>query len=89
MRTVGGMEFPTCREDFERWRAEIHYRVLARDMLLIARTRVEGRWRCYAVTVAGQNHDIEASTAWQRGTAVTEAIARAAFPRFAHLPYAS
>ena len=90
MKTIGPFTFPdqSSREEAEAWEQTVCYLALHRTFLLIATTRIEGKWKCYGTPVPGHSHERE-KLLWKReGLDVGEAIARAAFPRFAAIPYA-
>ena len=62
---------------------------LAPDILVCARTRVEGCWRAYIASTVFIDHERPAAigTVLDYGTKLEESIARALFPGFADLPY--
>jgi hypothetical protein len=62
-------------------------RTLHRQVMVIARTRIEGTWKAYCFPVPGRNHD-EEETLWrEHGSQVRERVARALFPEFDSLRY--
>ncbi len=69
----------------------IHFVALDTRVLVVARTRVEGSWAAYVGPVAGHSHDNEKYEVLQRGTKLSEPLARFVF-RYRHeltdLPYA-
>jgi hypothetical protein len=62
--------------------------VLCRDVIVVAKTRIEGTWAAYIGSVAGQNHDIEWREVLKEGCKLPEDLARTIFPSFKELPYA-
>ena len=66
----------------------IHVRALSRGILVVAVTRIEGRWKAYIGVVPGVNHDNEWREVWKDGDQLEERFARPMFPEFDHLPYA-
>lgn len=85
MITIDGFKFPDSPED--KWEPYIIYTALNSTTLLVAKTRIEGEWSCYCVTVPGKSHETEKHM-WQiHGTKIRERIARAAFPDFENIPY--
>jgi hypothetical protein len=63
---------------------------LARKVIAVAKTRIEGAWAAYIDAVPGENHDNEEDVVLRNGAKLYEPIARALFPRepFKTLPYA-
>ena len=90
MRQLGQFDFPeqgNAQESFD-WRVSIIVRALNRDVLAVAVTRIEGRWKAYYGVVAGQNHDTEWQEIRRNGATLTEPVALAIFPEFEGVPYA-
>lgn len=79
---------PTTREEALGWTPTVRIVALARDVLVVARTRIEGRWKAYCAAVPGKNHDHEWQAVLDQGCPLRKEIARAIFPVFADLPYA-
>ena len=67
---------------------QIVWHTLARDILVVARTRVEGTWKAYIASTNERSHKDAVPAVLDRGTAVKEPIARYLFPHFKDLPYA-
>ena len=85
---IAGHSFPLNQKAAEHWEPVFRHFPLHSQFLLIAKTRIEGKWACYGTPVPGIRHDQEIYL-WERdGNKVGETIARAAFPEFADLPYA-
>lgn len=61
---------------------------LARDILVVARTRVEGTWKAYIGSTGEWSHKNSVGAILDHGTAVREPLARVIFPHFKKLPYA-
>ena len=87
MTTIAGFKFPTTPEEATTWKPFFDHTAIHHNCLLVAKTRIEGSWSCYAVIVPGQNHDREKHLWQDHGTKIRERIARAAFPGFDELPY--
>ena len=87
MKTIGRIDFPECREEALEWEPTMRVLALHRQVLAVARTRVECEWSCYVFPVAGKNHDDE-KDAWKtEGCKQTADVARALFPAFEEIPY--
>ena len=71
--------------DFE---PEVFWHTLARDVVVVARTRVEGTWKAYISSTDERNHEDAIPEVLAHGTKVREPIARYLFPHFKELPYA-
>ena len=88
MKQIGPIQFPTTEEEAAVWMPGLRHHAIHSRVLLVAKMRVEGAWACYCTPVPGQRHEAEIHL-WQLdGSKTTEAIARAAFPQFADIPYA-
>ena len=63
---------------------------LARQVLVVATTRIEGTWKAYCDAVPGENHDDEWQKVLEDGCQVSERVARVLFPHgvFADKEYA-
>jgi hypothetical protein len=85
---LGGFRFPHPGPHAQEWERTIRRIALDRNVLMVATTRIEGAWKCYIGPVPGRNHDEEWIEVFSSGSTVPEAIARAAFPAFADIPYA-
>lgn len=66
----------------------VERRPLARRVLAVARTRIEGTWAAYCDAVPGEAHDREQEAVLQHGAKLPETYARTLFPRFDGMPYA-
>jgi hypothetical protein len=61
---------------------------LAQRVLVVASTRVEGKWAAYIDAVLGVDHEEESDEVLKRGCKLPENIARLLFCEFKNLPYA-
>lgn len=66
----------------------IRSRALARRVLAVARTRIEGAWAAYIDAVPGDDFAAETAAVLDHGQKLTEGLARTLFPEFNDLPYA-
>lgn len=88
MKITGGFSFPTSVEEAKDWQPIFRTQCLHWRVMMVAKTRCEGAWKCYCTPVPGVSHDAEVHL-WQRdGTQVEEKFARVLFPEFDDLPYA-
>ena len=87
MIEVAGFTFPESREELDNWNPEQYRRMLHRQVMVVARTRIERRWKAYCFPVPGLNHDDEEYLWESEGVAIPEAVARALFPFFKDLKY--
>jgi len=67
---------------------EIFGVTLARDIMVVSRTRVEGAWCAYIKSVAGTDHSKEWQQVAEQGVKLEERVARAIFPRYRDMEYA-
>ena len=81
-------EFPKTPEEAKGWKPCFERHAIHSQVLLVAKTRIEGTWKAYCVPVPGVNHEEEQKMWQEYGTPMTEKMARAAFPRFEEVPYA-
>ena len=89
MRKIGNLWFPEAgHKDIDKWRPYIICRALNRDVLAVARSRIEGAWAAYIGAVPGQRHGDEWQAVAREGGKLQEDVARAIFPEFAGVPYA-
>ena len=72
----------------ETWTPVVTRRALARRVLAIARTRIEGSWAAYIDAVPGINHELEQDEVLHNGEKLMEETARSLFPSFNEIPYA-
>jgi len=80
--------FPTTPEEAQAWKETFTRRALHFQVLVVAKTRIEGAWAAYIFPVPGQNHDRE-WPAWETdGEKLPKGVALAIFPEFEGLPYA-
>jgi hypothetical protein len=80
--------FPKSTAEANAWTPRLWYRALASRVLVVAITRIEGRWRAMVDAVDGVRHDQELIPVREYGAVLDEAIARAIFPGLADVPYA-
>lgn len=88
MKKIGQFDFPETQEDMAQWAPSMTHIAMHRNVLLVARTRVEGTWACYCTPVPGINHDNERYLWETDGVKTSQKIARASFPQFDSVPYA-
>ena len=88
MKTIGGYQFPETTAEASDWKTIQRRLMLHRNVMVIARTRIEGTWKAYCFPVPGMNHDQEEYLWETEGDKVAEPIARAMFPCFIDVPYA-
>jgi len=70
------------------WEPVTRVHPLHRNILAVAKTRVEGAWAAYIDVVPGINHDSEYGDVLLNGNKLMEATARTLFPLFKDVPYA-
>ena len=70
------------------WAKQYAVVALHHQILAVAVTRIEEKWKAYVAPVAGINHDDEWKEVWQHGAQLPEDVAAALFPGFATLTYA-
>lgn len=88
MKTIGGLPFPETKDEADAWRPIVRVKVLHRNVLCVARTRVEGKWAAYCGPVEGRRHEEEYDSVLTNGDKMDEPIAKAMFQEFAEIPYA-
>ena len=88
MRTIGRYTFPDTEAEAENWKPIQVRHMLHRQVMVVARTRIEGAWKAYCFPVPGENHDDEEVRWKQDGVQLAEPIARAMFGFFEGVPYA-
>lgn len=69
------------------FKPQVLRQTLARDIVVVASTRVEGTWKAYIASTKERSHKDAVPAVLERGTAVREPIARVLFPHFKNLPY--
>jgi len=91
MTIIGEFAFPDQGDQVAcvAWRPTIRWHALGSRVLAVAGTRLEGTWKAYCDAVPGRNHDQEWQEVWDTGCQIPEAAARALFPLFKDVPYAS
>lgn len=88
MRNIGRFTFPETEAEAANWKPLQVRHMLHRQVMVVARTRIEGAWKAYCFPVAGMNHDKEESE-WKRdGLQLPESVARAIFGFLSEVPYA-
>lgn len=87
---AGGMTitFPENPEEAKAWKPYITYHALARRVLVVATTRIEGAWKAYCDAVPGYSHRAELGEVLRVGDEIPQPWAAAMFPELANLPYA-
>jgi hypothetical protein len=92
MRKVGDREFEFPEQgnkaEIDAWKPYVRYTALARRVLAVCQTRIEGAWCAYCDAVPGQNHDEEIASVLHDGCKLGECIALACFPEMEGVPYA-
>ena len=92
MRYLGTHKYPFPehgnKAEVDAWAPVVHRRALARNVLAVARTRIEGAWGAYIDAVSGVNHDDEQGAVLDHGTKLLPEIARVLFWQFENIPYA-
>ncbi len=90
MRQIGNYKFPEQGNttEIEQWRPHVTRIALHKQVLVVARTRLEGTWKAYCAPVAGENHDHEWESVLRHGSQLPEDLARAIFAEFDGIPYA-
>ena len=79
--------FPKSVEEANAWTPYTRYIALHRNVLVVAKTRVEVGWKACCGTVPGENHDNEWQEILYFGDDVGERIARAMFPELEGVRY--
>jgi len=87
MREVSGFRFPETEQEAIEWLPQTRVLALHRNVLAVARTRIEGMWACYIFPVPGMSHSVEAKLWRTEGVKQPEDIARAIFPIFDGVQY--
>ena len=67
---------------------QIFRQTLAHDIVVVAKTRIEGTWKAYIGSTKERRHEDAVPVILMRGAPVHEAMARALFPHFKDLPCA-
>jgi len=90
MRQVGQFQFPGHGNvaECDAWQPYILRLALHRQVLVVAKTRIEGRWKAYCAPVPGNDHYVEWYTVLRDGAQLPEELARPMFPEFDGVPYA-
>lgn len=88
MKKLGKYQFPETLEEAKEWSHTSCRHMLHRQVMCIARTRIEGKWSAYCFPVPGINHDYEEYLWETEGDKLPKKIALALFPYFEGIPYA-
>jgi len=88
MKTVGNYVFPENSEEAKLWIPQIRTHALSHNVLVAAKTRIEGKWAAYIRPVPGNNHEFEAARVLTDGTKLSKELALILFPCFKDIPYA-
>jgi hypothetical protein len=88
MKRIGQFDFPENAEEAKQWQRYTRHIALARDVLVVATTRVEGTWKAYCGSVPGMDHDNEWQKVLRQGSQLPELWASAMFVQFKGVPYA-
>ena len=81
--------FPMSVEEAEKWQPLTRYRALSSRVLVVATTRIECSWAAYCDAVPGSVHRDEWQYVLDHGAKLDESVARALFPLFDEVPYAT
>ena len=71
------------------WKPSVRTCYLSDDIMVAARTRIEGSWAAYIGTVSGHSHDYDRDVVLLKGNKLPADIARVVIPCFAEMPYSS
>ena len=66
---------------------KIYRRMLHRQVMVVAKTRIEGTWKAYCFPVPGKNHDNEEYLWRTEGSQIEEKLARQMFGFLEDMPY--
>ena len=80
--------FPETKEELINWTYQKQRYMLHRNVMCLAKTRIEGRWCAYCFPVPGKNHDKEEYLWKTEGAKLSKKLAENMFPEFKELPYA-
>ena len=80
--------FPTTTEECDALGLGTYVRAIHRQVLIVARLRIEGTWCAYTTPVPGMCHNREWYLWREEGDKLIPEIANAIFPQFANIPYA-
>ena len=94
MRKMGSFEFPeksgpNCHIECDEWKPVLRRVMLHRQVMCLAKTRVEVTWNAYCFPVPGINHDNEEHLWEYKGSKLLSSIALILFPDFEGIPYAN
>ena len=81
--------FPKSQEEARRFEPLRSIRALHRNVLCVATTRVECAWSAYCGPVPGRSHEREYHSVLAEGDKLSESVARAVFPEFEPIMYAT
>ena len=86
----GSITFQRSEDKMENpreWTPTIMRRALSSQVLVVAKTRIEGAWSAYCDAVPGISHEREQERVLLHGTKIPEEVARVLFPEFEDVPY--
>jgi hypothetical protein len=66
---------------------QYYRRMLHRQVMVLAVTRIEGTWKAYCFPVPGRNHFAEEYLWKTEGVEILEGLARPLFPHLKERPY--
>lgn len=91
MKVLGdyGHKFPATRDEALTWQPTRRRHVLARRVMAVAHTRIEGAWCAYIDAVPGEDHAHEMDAVISHGTKLGAEMAETMFPQFVGVPYAT
>ena len=73
----------------QKWSPTIARYSLSPNVMVVARTRIEGTWAAYVAAVPGQSLEEDESLTLDNGSKLPEKIARAIFEHFEEMKYVS
>ena len=87
MRKIDGIPFPENHEEARAWRPATKRVQLARKVIAVAQTRVEGTWHAFIDAVPGHDDSVEWPGVLSHGMRLDGNVATAIFPVFSTIPY--
>jgi len=71
------------------FKPKMFVRAIHRQVLVVARTRIEGTWKAYVFPVPGSDHEAEKHLWREHGSQLDESTARTLFGHMEDIPYSS
>ena len=72
----------------DEFKPQFYRHMLHRNVMVLAKTRIEGTWKAYCFPVPGKNHDAEEHLWETEGSQLSEKVARTMFGFLEDVPYA-